>query len=132
MLRISLTPLKDSIVGYNPSCLGLSLSYLLSIFPFLCHAYHTSLAAYDFLDPKKQGAFLVVYIIGIAVGQVVMFLVVRYAIILRERVVKKEDPIQHIPLGEGMVRKKTATIHDPTYLPGGEYNLQETRPFMNA
>lgn len=106
------------------------------MFPFLFYAYHTSfarpLAAYDFLDPKKQGAFLVVYIIGIAVGQVVMFLVVRYAIILRERVVKKEDRIQHIPLGESIIRKKTATIHDPTYLPGGEYNLQETRPFMNA
>ncbi|KAF9443771.1 hypothetical protein P691DRAFT_787534 [Macrolepiota fuliginosa MF-IS2] len=53
---------------------------------------------YDFLNPKKQGAFLAIYITGITIGQVLVFVVVRYAIILRERLASKtlkEDIPRH-------------------------------------
>jgi len=43
---------------------------------------------YSFLDPNKQGKKLAAYIIGIAVGQIIIFLIVRGIIVLRERLVR--------------------------------------------
>ncbi|KXN84668.1 hypothetical protein AN958_12046 [Leucoagaricus sp. SymC.cos] len=52
--------------------------------------------AYTFLDPKKQGALLAGYIIGIAVGQAILFIIVHYAILLRIRLVgSKHRAPQH-------------------------------------
>ncbi|KAJ2916891.1 hypothetical protein MD484_g3492, partial [Candolleomyces efflorescens] len=45
---------------------------------------------YSFLDPKRQGAKLAAYIIGIAVGQVVVFVAVWGIIKLREHLVSKK------------------------------------------
>jgi len=44
---------------------------------------------YSFLDPKKQGKRLAGYIVGIAVGQVIVFLIVRGIILLRERLTRR-------------------------------------------
>ncbi|TFK39333.1 hypothetical protein BDQ12DRAFT_629891 [Crucibulum laeve] len=44
---------------------------------------------YSFLNPKQQGSLLAAYIIGIAVGQCMVFVIVRYLIILRERLVRR-------------------------------------------
>lgn len=41
--------------------------------------------AYSFLDPKKEGKMLAVYIVGIAIGEVVIFVIVWGAIWLRRR-----------------------------------------------
>ncbi|KAJ3574391.1 hypothetical protein NP233_g1793 [Leucocoprinus birnbaumii] len=38
---------------------------------------------YAFLDPKKEGALLAAYILGIAAGQIIVFLIVRLGICLR-------------------------------------------------
>ncbi|KAJ2925879.1 hypothetical protein H1R20_g11212, partial [Candolleomyces eurysporus] len=43
--------------------------------------------AYSFLDPKRQGAKLAAYIVGIAVGQVVVFVAAWGLIKLREHLV---------------------------------------------
>ncbi|KAF7761261.1 hypothetical protein Agabi119p4_10670 [Agaricus bisporus var. burnettii] len=43
---------------------------------------------YDFLNPQMQGALLAGYIFGIGVGQAIVFIVIRYVIVLRERLVK--------------------------------------------
>jgi hypothetical protein len=53
-------------------------------------AYHASpsSSAYSFLDPKKQGKKLAVYIIGIAVGACIIFLIARGIIMLRVRFTK--------------------------------------------
>jgi len=40
---------------------------------------------YSFLNPQKQGAKLAAYIAGIAIGEVVVFLLVRGVVLLRER-----------------------------------------------
>ncbi|KAF8901355.1 hypothetical protein CPB84DRAFT_1777647 [Gymnopilus junonius] len=40
---------------------------------------------YEFLDPQKEGKILAAYIVGIAVGQVVVFLLVQGALSLRQR-----------------------------------------------
>ncbi|KAF8152576.1 hypothetical protein B0H34DRAFT_664060 [Crassisporium funariophilum] len=45
---------------------------------------------YSFLDPKKQGKLLAAYIIGIAVGQCIIFLIVTGIIHLRQRVTKRK------------------------------------------
>lgn len=47
------------------------------------------ISAYSFLDPKKQGALLAGYIVGIAVAQCVIFAVVRTLIVARERIVRR-------------------------------------------
>ena len=44
--------------------------------------------AYSFLDPKKQGKKLAAYIIGIALGQIIIFLIVRGIIVVRERLIR--------------------------------------------
>jgi hypothetical protein len=41
------------------------------------------LIAYAFLDPKQQGALLAGYIVGIGFGQAIIFVLVRYAVMLR-------------------------------------------------
>jgi len=44
---------------------------------------------YDFLDPQIQHAKVAAYIVGIAVGEVIVFVAVHYLIVLRERLVSK-------------------------------------------
>ena len=44
---------------------------------------------YSFLDPHKQGAFLAAYIVGIAVAEIVIFVLVRYLCILRHRLARR-------------------------------------------
>jgi hypothetical protein len=41
--------------------------------------------AYSFLDPQKQHGKVAAYIIGIAVGEIIIFCLVRGVIVLRER-----------------------------------------------
>lgn len=45
---------------------------------------------YSFLDPKKQGKLLAAYIIGIGVGQCIIFLIVTGVIHLRERMTRRK------------------------------------------
>ncbi|KAF5344998.1 hypothetical protein D9756_011301 [Leucocoprinus leucothites] len=47
---------------------------------------------YTFLDPKEQGPLLAGYILGIAAGQIIVFVLVRYVIMLRIRVVGEKRP----------------------------------------
>ncbi len=48
----------------------------------------TTPQAYPFLDPQTQHGKLAAYIIGIAVGEVIIFTLVRYAILLRDKISK--------------------------------------------
>ena len=54
------------------------------------HAHKVSSLAYSFLNPKKQGKRLAAYIVGIAVGQIIIFLIVRGIIVLRERLTRRK------------------------------------------
>ena len=45
--------------------------------------------AYSFLDPNTQGKLLAAYIVGIAVGQCIIFSIVNGAIYLREWIVQR-------------------------------------------
>lgn len=58
--------------------------------------------AYSFLNPKKQGAFLAAYIIGIAVAQCVIFSIVRTVILLRERRVQRSTTNVEVETWEGV------------------------------
>jgi hypothetical protein len=52
------------------------------------------------LDPRKQGGLLAGYIIGIAVGQAIVFIIVHYVILLRIRLARKKSMPQHNHHGE--------------------------------
>ncbi|KIJ92722.1 hypothetical protein K443DRAFT_422790 [Laccaria amethystina LaAM-08-1] len=54
---------------------------------YITHATQ-GIYTYSFLDPKKQGKKLAVYIIGIAVGACIIFLIARGIIVLRVRLTK--------------------------------------------
>lgn len=56
--------------------------------------------AYSFLDPKKQGKLLAAYIVGIAVGQIIVFLVVHGIIVLRERLTRRKQLATDDGLGQ--------------------------------
>ena len=43
--------------------------------------------AYNFLNPHKEGKLLAAYIVGIAAGETVIFVIVRYVCVFRERMV---------------------------------------------
>jgi hypothetical protein len=47
--------------------------------------------AYAFLNPKKQGKLLAVYIIGIAVGQCIVFVLVTGVIHFRQWLLRKHE-----------------------------------------
>ncbi|KAF7318428.1 hypothetical protein HMN09_00352000 [Mycena chlorophos] len=48
--------------------------------------YHTQhFYTYDFLDPVKEGGLLAAYIVGIAVGEAIVFVLVRGVVVLRQR-----------------------------------------------
>jgi hypothetical protein len=54
-----------------------------------------STSAYSFLDPHKEGAFLAVYIVGIAIGECVIFAIVQGLCIFREWLISRSQPPQH-------------------------------------
>ncbi|KAF7312802.1 hypothetical protein MKEN_00963600 [Mycena kentingensis (nom. inval.)] len=62
---------------------------------------------YGFLDPAKGKALLAGYIVGIAVGQVVVFLLVRGVVVLRERVAGK---MGSVPEKELVVEKESSSV----------------------
>lgn len=64
---------------------------------------------YSFLDPHEQGAFLAAYIVGIAVAEIVIFVLVRYLCILRFRLTKRLARLgpEVVMVEEGMGRKYT-------------------------
>jgi len=45
---------------------------------------------YSFLDPQKEHGFLAAYIVGIAIAQCVVFVIVRYVIVLRDRLAPRK------------------------------------------
>lgn len=51
----------------------------------------TALTAYSFLDPKKQGATLAAYIVGIAAAAVVIFAIVWGITTVRNRIWRKSE-----------------------------------------
>jgi len=51
---------------------------------YITHATQ-GIYTYSFLDPHKQGAKLAAYIVGIAVGEIIVFSLVRGIVVLRER-----------------------------------------------
>lgn len=62
------------------------------------HFYYTSSAiefdifqVYTFLDPEIQHWKLAIYITGIAAGEVIIFVLVRYAIVLRTQVLGRSS-----------------------------------------
>ncbi|TRM69990.1 hypothetical protein BD626DRAFT_390487 [Schizophyllum amplum] len=44
---------------------------------------------YPFLDPVAQGSYLAAYIVGIAIGEVILFTIIRYIIVLRVHICAK-------------------------------------------
>ncbi|KAJ7148063.1 hypothetical protein C8R43DRAFT_522183 [Mycena crocata] len=65
--------------------------HILLLAGYLGVAYITHITqgfyTYDFLDPHKEGALLAAYIVGIAVGEIVVFLLARGVTVLRQRLV---------------------------------------------
>jgi hypothetical protein len=61
-----------------------STHYFLSKKMYTSHLY----TAYSFLDPHKEGKKLAVFIVGIGIGQIVIFLIVRLIIVVREKLTK--------------------------------------------
>ena len=45
--------------------------------------------AYSFLDPRKEHGFLAIYIVGIAVGEIIVFAIVYGVCFLREKIAGK-------------------------------------------
>jgi len=62
--------------------------------------YRLKPLAYSFLDPKKQGKKLAFYIIGIAVGQVVVFCIVVGILHLRRRFTSRYQSVEPKEDGE--------------------------------
>lgn len=62
---------------------------------------------YSFLDPHKQGKKLAAYIVGIAVAEIVIFVLIRYLIIARYKLVKRLSQLgpEIVMVEEGMGRK---------------------------
>jgi len=56
---------------------------------YITHATQ-GIYTYSFLNPKKTGKLLAAYIVGIAVGQSIIFLVVKGLIYLRERITQRK------------------------------------------
>jgi len=55
---------------------------------------------YSFLNPQKEHGFLAVYIIGITLAQCIVFVIVRYTMVLRDRLAPRkpvEDDVQIPP-----------------------------------
>ncbi|KAJ3566263.1 hypothetical protein NP233_g7108 [Leucocoprinus birnbaumii] len=65
-----------------PVCLLLLLAYL--GVAYITH-FNTGVYTYEFLDPQTQHTKLAAYIVGIAVAEIILFVIVRYAIVLRDR-----------------------------------------------
>ena len=75
------------------------------------HLTSPSSSAYSFLDPKKQGKKLAAYIIGIAVGACIIFLIARGIIVLRVRFTKGSRKASVMEASEPLVdgEKKSET-----------------------
>ncbi|CAA7263575.1 unnamed protein product [Cyclocybe aegerita] len=82
--------LVEILLTNSPPAPWLTLPFcLLFLGGYLGVAYIThetqGFYTYSFLDPKRQGAKLAAYIIGIAVGEIIVFCAIRGLIVLRER-----------------------------------------------
>ncbi|PPQ74633.1 hypothetical protein CVT26_007442 [Gymnopilus dilepis] len=55
---------------------------------YITHATQ-DIYTYSFLNPRKEGAKLAAYIVGIAVGQIVIFLLVQGGLVLRQRLTQQ-------------------------------------------
>jgi len=53
---------------------------------------------YNFLDPHKQGALLAAYIVGIAVGACVVFTIIRFIVVLRQRLASRYSRVPEEPI----------------------------------
>ncbi|KAF9446710.1 hypothetical protein P691DRAFT_708055 [Macrolepiota fuliginosa MF-IS2] len=85
LLEITTTNISPLPWMALPMCLILLLAYL--GMAYITHATQ-GVYTYTFLDPQTQHAKIAAYIVGIAVGEVIIFVLVRYAIITRDRVFK--------------------------------------------
>jgi len=85
LLEITTTNIPPLPWAALPMCLILLLAYL--GVAYITHATQ-GIYAYAFLDPQTQHGKLAAYIIGIAVGEVIIFTLVRYAIVLRDKISK--------------------------------------------
>ncbi|KDR73316.1 hypothetical protein GALMADRAFT_72750 [Galerina marginata CBS 339.88] len=63
---------------------------------YITHATQ-GIYTYSFLDPHKQGAKLAAYIVGIAVGEIIVFSLVRGVVVLRERWAVKAGRVLALP-----------------------------------
>jgi hypothetical protein len=59
------------------------------------------LSAYAFLDPRKEHAKLAAYIIGIPIGEIIVFATVRGLIVRRERWAVKHGRVLKVSEKEG-------------------------------
>nr|GAT51042.1 predicted protein [Mycena chlorophos] len=82
--------LLEILLSNSPPAPWLTLP--LHIFFLACYlgvayiTYHTQhFYTYDFLDPVKEGGLLAAYIVGIAVGEAIVFVLVRGVVVLRQR-----------------------------------------------
>ncbi|KDQ49594.1 hypothetical protein JAAARDRAFT_42703 [Jaapia argillacea MUCL 33604] len=57
---------------------------------------------YDFLNPEKEGAVLAGYIVGIAVGEIIVFTLTRYLMVFRNWLAAR--------LGKGRIQQRRASI----------------------
>jgi hypothetical protein len=71
-------------------------------------------SVYDFLDPQKQDTLLAGYIFGIAAGQVIVFILVRYVIVVREYLVGgNSEKNAAVEAPDGHVRLKRSSLVNP-------------------
>lgn len=85
LLEITTTNIPPLPWAALPVCLVLLLAYL--GVAYITHATQ-GIYTYSFLDPQAQHGKLAAYIVGIAVGEVIIFALVHYAIVLRDKISK--------------------------------------------
>ncbi|KDR71903.1 hypothetical protein GALMADRAFT_253687 [Galerina marginata CBS 339.88] len=75
---------------------------------YITHATQ-GIYTYSFLDPKKQGKKLAAYIVGIAVGQVIIFLIVFGVVRLRQRLTARgsSTEVEHEKLRGSVEKNET-------------------------
>ena len=69
---------------------------------------------YSFLDPHKQGAKLAAYIVGIAIAEIVLFIIIRYICILRNYLVAKftKPDMQRVDIEDGTGERYYGSLDD--------------------
>jgi len=91
LFEILFTNLPPAPWGHLPICVLFLAGYLgIAYITFATQHFYT----YSFLDPSKKGAFLAVYIVGIAVGECIVYAIVHGVVLLRVRLTRRYAAVE--------------------------------------